>query len=87
MNLTLDSMSLDLIRKFSRKAHDYERTYTEGLKAGRQVEEVVKKYKSCRRVFLETIFFFVVLFPPDFLVQLFVTVFLHYTSLYQNFVL
>ena len=51
----LESVSLDLIRKFFRKARDYEKAYLEGLKAGKEVEEAVKKYKSHRRIFSEVI--------------------------------
>ena len=51
----LESVTPDLIRKFFRKARDYERAYNEGLKAGKEVQEAVKKYKSHRRVFSETI--------------------------------
>ena len=50
----LDSVGVDLIRKFVRKARDYERAYREGHKAGKDVENAVKKYKSHRRVFTET---------------------------------
>ena len=42
----LDSVSVTSIRKYFRKAHDYE-------KAGKEVENVVKRYKSHRRVFHE----------------------------------
>ena len=51
INPALESVSLDLIRKFYRKARDYERAYTEGLKAGKEVQEAVKQYKSHRRIF------------------------------------
>ena len=47
----LDSVTVDNIRKFSRKSRDYERAYREGHKAGKAVENAVKKYKSHRRVF------------------------------------
>ena len=63
----LDSVSVDLIRKYFRKIRDYERAYNEGVKAGREVEEAVKKYKSHRRVFSETILLF---FPNPFFVAL-----------------
>ena len=55
INPASDSVSIDLIRKFFRKARDYERAYLEGLKAGKEVEEAVKKYKSHRRGFSEVI--------------------------------
>ena len=51
----LDSVTVDLIRKYSRKARDYERAYTDGNKAGKAVENAVKKYKSHRRVFTESL--------------------------------
>lgn len=51
----LDSVSLDLIRKYYRKVRDYEAAYLEGNKAGKKVENAVKKYKSHRRVFNEDI--------------------------------
>ena len=43
INPALESVSVDLIRKFFRKARDYEGAYLEGLKAGKEVEEVVKR--------------------------------------------
>ena len=55
INPGLDSVTVDLIRKYFRKARDYEKAYTEGFKAGKQVEDAVKKYKSHRRVFSERI--------------------------------
>ena len=51
----LDSVTVDLIRKYARKARDYEKAYHEGNKAGKSVEEAAKKYKSHRRVFLQNI--------------------------------
>ena len=47
----LDSVTLDNIRKYFRKAHDYERAYREGHKAGKMVEQAVKTFKSHRRIF------------------------------------
>ena len=41
----LDSVTVDLIRKYFRKARDYERAYREGHKAGKAVEGAVKLYK------------------------------------------
>ena len=46
-------MSVDLIRKYARKARDYEQTYKNGRKAGKKVEEA---YKSHRRVLNENNF-------------------------------
>ena len=51
INPGLDSVSTDVIRKYYRKAAEYERAYREGKQAGREVEEAVKVYKSHRRVF------------------------------------
>ena len=53
VNPALDSVSVDLIRKFGRKARDYEQAYRDGHKAGKAVEDAVKLYKSHRRVFSE----------------------------------
>ena len=47
----LDSVSLDLIRKYYRKVRDYEAACLEGNKAGKEVENAVKMYKSHRRVY------------------------------------
>jgi hypothetical protein len=55
INPALDSVSVDLIRKFFRKVREYERAYVEGNKAGKEVEAAVKQYKSHRRVFSETL--------------------------------
>ena len=38
------------IRKYYRKVRDYETAHQEGNKAGEEVENAVKKYKSHRRV-------------------------------------
>ena len=53
INPALDSVSVDLIRKYTRKARDYEDAYRAGHKAGKKVEEAVKAYKSHRRIFSE----------------------------------
>ena len=50
-----DSVTVNLIKKVSRKARDYEQAYREGYKAGRNVQKVVKLYKSHRRNFRENI--------------------------------
>ena len=55
INPALDSVSVDLIRKFFRKVREYERAYLEGNKAGKEVEVAVKQYKPHRRVFSETL--------------------------------
>ena len=51
INPALDSVTTDLIRKFYRRVFEYERGYNEGKKAGREVENAIKIYKSHRRVF------------------------------------
>lgn len=55
INPALDSVTLDLIRRYYRKVRDYERAYVEGNTAGKEVEAAVKLYKSHRRVFSEDI--------------------------------
>ena len=50
----LDSVSTDTIRKYFRKVQDYERAYREGKKAGLEVEQAIRKYKSHRRVFFDS---------------------------------
>ncbi len=47
----LDSVSVDLIRKFFRKVVDYQRAYIEGKKAGKELDKAIKVYKSHRRIF------------------------------------
>ena len=48
---SLDSISVTTIRKYFRKARDYERAYGEGNKAGSGVDRAVKLYISHGRVF------------------------------------
>ena len=55
INPALDSVSVDLIRKYARKARYYEQAYKDGHNAGEKVEDAVKAYKSHRRVFNENI--------------------------------
>ena len=55
INPALDSVSIDLIRKYTRKARDYEEAYRAGHKAGKKVKEAVKAYKSHRTVFNENL--------------------------------
>ena len=66
LNPALESVSTDLIRKFFRKARDYEKAYREGLKAGREIEDAVKKYKFHRRVFSNIFHINYIFFLPDF---------------------
>lgn len=53
LNPALDSVEVDLIRKFFRRVLEYERAYSEGKKAGSEVEKAIKVYKSHRRIFFE----------------------------------
>lgn len=53
VNPALDSVSSDLIRKYFRRVLEYERAYLEGKKAGKELEQAVKVYKSHRRIFFE----------------------------------
>ena len=46
----LDTVSVDLIRKFFRKARDFMKAYREDVPAGPALYQTVKKYKSHRRV-------------------------------------
>lgn len=50
MHPALDLVTLDLIRKYFRKVLDYEK---EGKKAGKELEQAVKVYKSHQHVFFE----------------------------------
>lgn len=52
LNPALNSVPMEMIRKYFRKARDYERAYTDG---GKAVEIAVKQYKSHRRVFTEVL--------------------------------
>lgn len=49
----LDSVSVDLIRKYFSRVGEYERAYLEGKKAGKEVEQAAKVFKSHRRIFFE----------------------------------
>lgn len=51
----LNSVSVDLMRKYFRKVREYEMAYGEGKRGGLEVEKAVKLYKSHRRVFNEKI--------------------------------
>ena len=51
INPALDSVTLDLIRKYYRKVREYELAYLEGNKAGKEVEAAVKQYKSHSRIY------------------------------------
>ena len=51
--VALDSVAVDTIRKYFRKARDYEMAYREGHNAGNEVEQALKVYKSHRRIFFE----------------------------------
>ena len=46
----LDSLSLDLIRKYFRKSRDYARAYAWGTAIGSEMASMLKKYKSHRRI-------------------------------------
>ena len=49
----LDSVPTDLIRKYFRRVKEYERAYLDGKKAGKELEQAVKVFKSHRRIFFE----------------------------------
>ena len=42
LNPALDSVTVDLMRKYFRKAREYERAYLKGKKSGKEVETAVK---------------------------------------------
>ena len=46
----LDTVTVDLIRKYFRKARNYIHAYREGKAAGQEVEIAVKHYKCHRRI-------------------------------------
>ena len=46
----LETVDVELIRRFFRKARDYLQAYRDGQVTGHNVEEAVKVYKSHRRV-------------------------------------
>jgi len=46
----LDSVSVEMIRKYFRKVREYHRAYKESIKIGKDMEKTLKKYKSHRRV-------------------------------------
>ena len=46
----LDSISVELMRKYFRRVCEYHRAYREGKGGGTEVETAVKLYKSHRRV-------------------------------------
>ena len=46
----LDSVPVDLMRKYFRRVREYARGYREGFAAGPALERAVKQYKSHRRV-------------------------------------
>ena len=50
INPALNSVSLDLIRKFFRKVREIMQAYREGYTPGLELELALKKYKSHRRV-------------------------------------
>ena len=50
INPALNSVPLDFIRKYFRKMRDYMAAYREGLIAGPELEKIIKKYKSHRKV-------------------------------------
>ena len=47
----LDSVTTDLMCKYFRRVDEYERAYLEGKKAGKELEQAVKVFKSHRIIF------------------------------------
>ena len=50
VDTALDSVSIDLIRKYFRKVREYHRAYREGNTLGKEMQTILKRYKSHRRV-------------------------------------
>ena len=50
IDTALDSVSIELIRKYFRKVREYQRAYREGNALGKEMHNILKKYKSHRRV-------------------------------------
>ena len=50
INPALNSVTLDMIRKYFRKTRETMRAYREGYAAGPELENALKRYKSHRRV-------------------------------------
>ena len=50
INASLNSVTLDMIRKFFRKTREIMRAYREGLTPGPEMAKALKTYKSHRRI-------------------------------------
>ena len=50
VDTALDTVSVELIRKYFRKVREYQRAYREGNTLGKEMQTILKKYKSHRRV-------------------------------------
>ena len=50
MHTALDSVDLEMIRKFFRKVREYHRAYREGIQIGKEMKKMLKVYKSHRQV-------------------------------------
>jgi len=47
---SLDSVNVDMIRKYFRKVREYHRAYRDNIKEGKDMEKTLKLYKSHCRV-------------------------------------
>jgi len=50
IDTALDSVTIELMRKYFRKIREYQRAYREGNTLGKEMKKILKKYKSHRRV-------------------------------------
>jgi len=50
INEALDSVNVDMIKKYFRKIREYHRAYRDNVKIGKDMEKTLKLYKSHRRV-------------------------------------
>ena len=50
IDTALDTVSVELVRKYFRKVRGYQKAYREGNTLGKEMQAILKKYKSHRRV-------------------------------------
>ena len=50
IDTALDTVSVELVRKYFRKVRGYQKAYREGNTLGKEMQAILKKYKSHRRM-------------------------------------
>ena len=50
INEALDSVNIEIIRKYFRKTREFHRAYRDNIKIGKDMEKTLKMYKSHRRI-------------------------------------